>query len=111
MQALQLLRETDFVGGLVAADADLPRIERRARAARGARRHRHQRDPPGAARVLLDVARQETGAVRQAAEDKLARLAKRGGEEVATLLGQARDVEDGEPREALDRMLTPAARA
>jgi hypothetical protein len=35
----------------------------------------------------------------------------RGREEVVTLLGQARDAEEGEPREALDRMLTPAARA
>ena len=40
--ALQLLRKTNFVGALVAADPDIPRIERRARAARRARRNRHQ---------------------------------------------------------------------
>ena len=68
-------------------------------------------DRLGAARILLEVARQETGAVRQAAEEKLARLAKRGAKRSPRCSGQARDAEDGDRREALDRMLTPAARA
>jgi hypothetical protein len=109
--ALQLLRKTNFVGAL----SPLTRIFRESSDERvrlavldgvGI-----NWDPLGAARILLEVARQETGAVRQAAEEKLARLAKQGREEVVTLLGQARDAEEGEPREALDRMLTPAARA
>ena len=75
--ALQLLRKTSFVGA-----APLTRIFRESSDERvrlavldgiGI-----NRDPLGAARVLLEVARQETGAVRQAAEEKLARLAKRG---------------------------------
>ena len=38
-------------------------------------------------------------------------MAKVGGEEVATLLRQARDVEVGDRRDALDRMLRTGARA
>ena len=67
-------------------------------------------DRQGSARVLLDVARQETGAMRKAAEDTLARVAKVGGEEVATLLRQARDIEGGDRRDALDRMLKAGVR-
>jgi hypothetical protein len=54
------------------------------------------------ARVLLEAVRQETGAVREAA---LARLAELNGDEVATLVRQAREVEVGEQHEALDRIL------
>jgi hypothetical protein len=55
-----------------------------------------------AALVLLEVARQETGAVRETAASRLALL---GGDEVAALVRQARDAEVGERREALDRIL------
>jgi hypothetical protein len=57
---------------------------------------------PEVARVLLEAARQETGTIRQAAEAGLANL---GGEEVATLVRQARDVELGDRHEVLDRIL------
>ena len=76
--ALQLLRKTNFVGAL----SPLTRIFRESSDERvrlavldgiGI-----NWDPLGAARILLEVARQETGAVRQAAEEKLARLAKAG---------------------------------
>ena len=109
--ALQLLRKTDFVGAV----PSLTRIFRESNEEKvrlavldgiGS-----NWDRQGAARVLLDVARQETGAVRRVAEEMLARVAKVGGEEVATLLRQARDVEGGDRRDALDRMLRTGARA
>jgi hypothetical protein len=109
--ALQLLRKTEFVGAL----PSLMRIFRESSDEKvrlavldgiGI-----NWDRTGAARALLDVARQETGAVRQAAEETLAKVAKVGGEEVATLLRQAREIEAGDRRDALDRMLRPAARA
>jgi hypothetical protein len=109
--ALQLLRKTDFVGAV----PSLTRIFRESNEEKvrlavldgiGG-----NWDRQGAARVLLDVARQETGAVRRTAEEMLARVAKVGGEEVATLLRQARDVEGGDRRDTLDRMLRPGARA
>jgi hypothetical protein len=108
--ALQLLRKTDFVGAV----PSLTRIFRESNDEKvrlavvdgiGV-----NWDRQGAARVLLDVARQETGAIRRAAEEMLARVAKVGGEEVATLLRQARDVEGGDRRDALDRMLRAGAR-
>jgi hypothetical protein len=109
--ALQLLRRTDFVGAV----PSLTRIFResndekvRLAVVDGIGTNW---DRQGAARVLLDIARQETGAVRRAAEETLGRVAKVGGEEVATLLRQARDVEGGDRREALDRMLRAGARA
>ena len=109
--ALQLLRKTDFVGAV----PPLTRIFRESNEEKvrlavldgiGS-----NWDRQGAARVLLDVARQETGPVRRVAEEMLARVAKVGGEEVATLLRQARDVEGGDRRDALDRMLRTGARA
>jgi tetratricopeptide (TPR) repeat protein len=108
--ALQLLRRTDFVGAV----PSLTRIFRESNDEKvrlavvdgiGI-----NWDRQGSARVLLDVARQETGAIRKAAEDTLARVAKVGGEEVATLLRQARDIEGGDRRDALDRMLKAGAR-
>jgi hypothetical protein len=61
---------------------------------------------PEAALVLLEAARQETGPLRQAAEKRLAEF---GGDEVAALLRQARELESGERREALDRILKAIA--
>jgi len=109
--AMQLLRNTNFVGAL----PSLMRIFRessdekvRLAVIDGVGINW---DRTGAARALLDVARQETGAVRKTAEDTLAKVAKVGGEEVATLLRQARDVEAGDRRDALDRMLRTGVRA
>jgi hypothetical protein len=55
-----------------------------------------------AALVLLEAARQETGAIRESASSSLSRL---GGDEVVALVRQARDAEVGDRREALDRIL------
>jgi hypothetical protein len=54
------------------------------------------------ARVLLEASRQETGGIRQAAE---AHLEKLSGEEAATVIRQARDLEVGERYQTLDRIL------
>ena len=59
-------------------------------------------DKPAAALVLIEAVRQETGAVRAAAE---ALLAKFSGDEMVTLIRQARDAEIGDRREILDRVL------
>jgi tetratricopeptide (TPR) repeat protein len=67
------------------------------------------KDTKGAARLLLEVLRQEAGVLRKTAEDKLGKLAKESGEEVATLLRQARDVEQGDRRESLDRIIKAGA--
>jgi tetratricopeptide (TPR) repeat protein len=109
--ALQLLRTTDFVAALpsltrIFRDSGDERVRLAALDGIGS-----SKDPQGAARVLLDAARQETGAVQRSAESKLEKLVKAGGDEVATLLRQARDAEDGERRDALDRMLRGVARA
>jgi hypothetical protein len=109
--ALQLLRSTDFVTALppmtrIFRESSDERVRLAALEGIGI-----SKDPQGAARVLLDAARQEADPIRRAAEQKLEKLARVGGEEVATLLRQARDVEDGERRDALDRMLRSAAPA
>jgi hypothetical protein len=103
--ALQLLRSTDFVTALppmtrIFRESGDERVRLAALEGIGI-----SKDPQGAARVLLDAARQEADPVRRAAEQKLEKLARVGGEEVATLLRQARDAEDGDRRDALDRML------
>jgi tetratricopeptide (TPR) repeat protein len=109
--ALQLLRTTDFVAALsplvgIFRDASEERVRLAALDGIGI-----SKDPQGAARVLLDVARQERGAVQRSAEAKLEKLVKTGGDEVAKLIAQARDIEDGARRDALDRMLKTVARA
>jgi hypothetical protein len=100
-QALRALRELRFLDGL----EPLTRIFRestddRVRVAAldsiaGVR-------STAAALVLLEAARQETGALRDIA---VARLAEIGGEEVTALVRQARDAEVDERRETLDRIL------
>jgi len=107
--ALALLRTTDFVAALpsltrIFRDASDEQVRLAALEGIGL-----SKDPQGAARVLLDAARQETGPIQKSAEAKLERLLKVGGDEVATLLRQARDVEDGDRRDALDRMLKTVA--
>jgi hypothetical protein len=57
---------------------------------------------PAAAVVLVEAVRQETGAVRAMAEVQLKKLS---GDEMTTLVRQARDAEIGERREILDRVL------
>ena len=107
--ALALLRTTDFVAALpsltrIFRDASDEKVRLAALEGIGI-----SKDPQGAARVLLDASRQETGPIQKSAEAKLERLVKVGGDEVATLLRQARDVEDGDRRDALDRMLKAVA--
>jgi HEAT repeat protein len=107
--ALQLLRATDFVTALppmtrIFRESSDERVRLAALEGIGI-----SKDPQGAARVLLDAARQEADPVRRIAEQKLEKLVKVGGDEVATLLRQARDAEDGERRDALDRMLRSSA--
>jgi len=109
--ALQFLRRTDFVAALspltrIFRESSDERVRLAALDGIGI-----SEDHQGAARVLLEAARQETGAIRQAAEDKLEKMARTRGDEIATLLRQARDVEVGARRDALDRILKPAARA
>ncbi|HEX3903911.1 MAG TPA: HEAT repeat domain-containing protein [Polyangia bacterium] len=58
---------------------------------------------PEAALGLIEAVRQETGAVRAAAETQLARL--KGDDEIAALIRQARDAEIGDRREILDRVI------
>jgi hypothetical protein len=58
--------------------------------------------PAAAALVLVEAVRQETGSVRAAAE---ALLGKFSGDEMVTLIRQARDAEIGDRREILDRVL------
>jgi hypothetical protein len=106
--ALQLLRSIYFVSALrpltrIFRESNDERVRLAALEGIGI-----SKDAKGAARLLLDVARQEAGALRKTAEDRLGRLVKDSGEEVATLLRQARDVELGDRRDALDRILRSA---
>ncbi len=57
---------------------------------------------PAAALVLIEAVRQETGAIRAAAESRLGKLT---GDEASAMVRQSRDAEVGERREALDRAL------
>ncbi len=66
-----------------------------------------KRSPAQAALVLLDAARQETGAIQKTA---VARLQALRGDEVAALLRQARDAEMGDRREVFDQILKAVAR-
>ncbi len=62
---------------------------------------------PGTPLILLEAIRQETGAVRAAAEAHLKGL--RGDDEIVGLIRQARDAEVGDRREILDRVLRAVA--
>ena len=109
--ALQLLRSIYFVSALrpltrIFRESSDERVRLAALEGIGI-----SKDAKGAARLLLEVVRQETGALRKTAEEKLAKLAKESGEEVASLLRQARDVEAGDRREALERIIGSGARA
>lgn len=109
--ALQLLRSIYFVSALrpltrIFRESSDERVRLAALEGIGI-----SKDAKGAARLLLEVVRQETGALRKTAEEKLAKLAKESGEEVASLLRQARDVEVGDRRESLERIIGPGARA
>jgi hypothetical protein len=100
-EALSALRRLKFVDGLDA----LVRIFREAadeRVRLAALETIGGIGTPAAALVLIEAVRQETGAVRDAAETRLGQLS---GEEVAALIRQSRDAEVGERREALDRAL------
>ena len=57
---------------------------------------------PEVARILLEAARQETGEIRDAA---LAKLVTLSGDEVVTMVRQARELEVGDRLEVFDRIL------
>ena len=108
-QVLALLRGVDYIDGL----SPLTRIfressdERVRLAALEGVATIGKRSPAQAALVLLDAARQETGAIQKTA---VARLQALRGDEVATLLRQARDAEMGDRREVFDQILKAVAR-
>jgi hypothetical protein len=100
-EALRVLREMHFVDGLEPATRIFREsTEERVRlAALEGIAGNHK---PAAALLLVEAVRQETGPVRAAAE---ALLAKFSGDEMVTLIRQARDSEIGDRREILDRVL------
>jgi tetratricopeptide (TPR) repeat protein len=100
-EALRVLRDMHFVDGLEPATRIFREsTEERVRlAALEGIAGNHK---PAAALVLVEAVRQETGPVRAAAE---ALLAKFSGDEMVTLIRQARDAEIGDRREILDRVL------
>ncbi len=100
-EALQALRTVHFVSGL----DSVKRIFRESADARvrlAALEGIGKIRSTEAALVLIEAVRQETGAVRAAAE---AQLERRSGDETASLIRQARDAETGDRRELLDRVL------
>ncbi len=100
-EALKALREMGFVDGL----RSLVQIFRESpdeRVRLAAIESIAKVEAPGAVLVLLEAVRQETGPIRTAAEDRLGNAV---GEWVPTLLRQARDVEVGDRKDALDRIL------
>ncbi len=100
-EALQALRTVHFVSGL----DSVKRIFRESADARvrlAALEGIGKIRSTEAAMVLIEAVRQETGAVRAAAE---AQLERRSGDETASLIRQARDAETGDRRELLDRVL------
>jgi hypothetical protein len=108
-QALAMLRGVDYIDGL----SPLTRIfressdERVRLAALDGVATIGKNSPAQAALVLLDAARQETGAIQKTA---VARLQALRGDDVAALLRQARDAELGERREVFEQILKAVAR-
>jgi tetratricopeptide (TPR) repeat protein len=105
-EALHVLRHVDFADALDPATRIFREFgEERVRLAvlEGIRNIPN----PGAPLVLLEAVRQETGAVRAAAEAHLKGL--RGDDEIVSLIRQARDAEVGDRREILDRVLRAVA--
>jgi HEAT repeat protein len=99
--ALRALRQFSFLDGL----DSLTRIFREStdeRVRLAALESISKIHTPDAAMVLLEAARQETGTVRQVAESRLGTF---GGEEVATLLREACDLELGDRRDLFERLL------
>jgi len=100
-EALRVLRELHFVDGIepttrIFRESTDERV--RLAALEGIAGNRR----PGAALVLVEAVRQETGSIRAAAEALLARFS---GDEMVALIRQARDAEIGDRREILDRVL------
>ena len=108
-QALAMLRGVDYIDGL----SPLTRIfressdERVRLAALDGVATIGSKSPAQAALVLLDAARQETGAIQKTA---VARLQALRGDDVTALLRQARDAELGERREVFEQILKAVAR-
>ena len=100
-EALKTLREMGFLDGLrslVQIFRESPSERVRLAAIESIARV----EAPGAVLVLLEAVRQESGAIRAAAEERLSNAV---GEWVPTLLRQARDIEVGDRKETLDRIL------
>jgi hypothetical protein len=100
-EALKTLRELGFLDGL----RSLIQIFRESpdeRVRLAALESIARIETPGAVLVLLDAVRQESGAVRAAAEERLGNAV---GEWVPTLVRQARDVEVGDRKDTLERIL------
>jgi len=113
-EALRVLRKMHFVDGIEPASRifrdyadERVRLAALEGLAGSALKALAGNNTPGGALVLLEAVRQETGAVRAAAESHLARFS--GHDEVAVLIRQARDAEVGERREILDRVLRAVA--
>ena len=100
-EALRVLRQMHFVDGLEPATRIFREStdERVRLAALEGIAGNHK---PAAVLVLVEAVRQETGSIRAAAEALLARFS---GDEMVTLIRQARDAEIGDRREVLDRVL------
>jgi tetratricopeptide (TPR) repeat protein len=103
-EALRVLRQMHFVDGVEPAtrifrESTDERV--RLAALEGLGGGQYQK-PLAAALVLIEAVRQETGLVRAGAEALLARFS---GDDMVTLIRQARDAEIGERREILDRVL------
>ena len=100
-EALRVLRQMHFVDGLEPATRIFREStdERVRLAALEGIAGNHK---PAAVLVLVEAVRQETGSIRAAAEALLARFS---GDEMVTLIRQARDAEIGDRREILDRVL------
>jgi hypothetical protein len=100
-EALKTLREMGFLDGLrslVQIFRESPSERVRLAAIESIARV----EAPGAVLVLLEAVRQESGAIRAAAEERLSNAV---GEWVPTLLRQARDIEVGDRKDTLDRIL------
>ncbi len=107
-EALRVLREMHFVDGIEPASRIFREYaDERVRLAALEGLSGGENKMPAAALILLEAIRQETGAVRAAAETHLSTFG--GNDEIATLVRQARDAEVGDRREILDRVLRAVA--
>jgi hypothetical protein len=98
LKALRAMRFVDGLRSLVQIFRESPSERVRLAAIEGIAHV----EAPGAVLVLLEAVRQESGAIRAKAEERLSNAV---GAWVPTLLQQARDIEVGDRKEVLDRIL------